>query len=57
MRSIIEECGQNAGKIWEALDEYGPLIEPKLMKYTRLTQKRRELPENRFRKNKRGRTP
>lgn len=38
MKSIIEECGQNAGKIWEALDEYGPLIEPKLMKYTRLTQ-------------------
>ena len=38
MTSIIEECGQNAGKIWEALDEYGPLTEPKLMKYTRLPQ-------------------
>jgi len=38
MRSIIEECGQNAGKIWEVLDEHGPLIEPNLIRYTRLAQ-------------------
>ena len=35
---IIEKFGQNAGKIWKALNEYGPLTETKLMENTRLRE-------------------
>ena len=38
MKTIIEEYGRNAGKIWKALDKYGPLTETKLMKTTKLNE-------------------
>ena len=36
MRNIIEEFGQNAGKIWSTLNVYGSLSKTNLIKKTRL---------------------
>jgi len=36
MRNIIEEFGQNAGKIWTTLNVYGSLSKTSLIKKTRL---------------------
>ncbi len=38
MINIVEECGRNAGKIWETLRAYGPLQEAKLMSLTKLKE-------------------
>jgi hypothetical protein len=38
MTTIIEEFGQNAGKIWQALSEKGPLSETKLVNSTFLNE-------------------
>ena len=38
MINIVEECGRNAGKIWETLNTNGPLQETKLMGITRLRE-------------------
>lgn len=34
MSSVIDEFGQNAGKVWQTLDKKGPLSEKKLMNFT-----------------------
>jgi len=38
MINIVEECGRNAGKIWETLRTYGPQQETKLMNLTKLKE-------------------
>jgi len=38
MVTIIEEFGQNAGKVWQALSEKGPLSETKLINTTFLNE-------------------
>lgn len=38
MRDTIEKFGQNAGKVWVALDVHGPLKEDDLLKKTRLNK-------------------
>jgi len=38
MTTIVEEFGQNAGKIWQALHEKGPLSETKLINTTFLNE-------------------
>ncbi len=38
MINIVEECGRNAGKIWETLHSHGPLSETKLMSITKLKE-------------------
>lgn len=38
MSTIIEEFGQNAGKVWHALSEKGPLSETKLIDSTFLNE-------------------
>ena len=38
MINIVEECGRNAGKIWETLHSHGPLSETKLMSLTKLKE-------------------
>ncbi len=38
MKKIIEECGKNAGKLWQALNSYGPLTEAKLLSITKLRE-------------------
>ena len=38
MKTVIEEYGRNAGKIWTALDKYGSLTQTKLMKTTNLNE-------------------
>jgi hypothetical protein len=38
MDTIIEEFGQNAGKVWQALNEKGPLSETKLINTTFLSE-------------------
>jgi len=38
MINIVEECGRNAGRIWETLRSYGPMPETKLMNYTKLKE-------------------
>jgi hypothetical protein len=38
MKTLIDEFGQNAGKIWRVLNAHGPLKEESLLKTTRLTQ-------------------
>lgn len=38
MRNFIEKFGQNAGKIWVALNEHGELSDTELMKNTGLTE-------------------
>jgi hypothetical protein len=37
--NIVDKYGQNAGKIWGALNKYGALTEKKLMESTKLTGK------------------
>ena len=37
MKGITEKFGENAGKVWETLNKYGPLTETTLIKNTRLT--------------------
>ena len=37
MRNVIDNFGRNAGKIWGALNKYGPQEQNKLMKTTQLT--------------------
>ncbi|PNX53472.1 MAG: hypothetical protein BV458_04430 [Thermoplasmata archaeon M9B2D] len=36
MSSVIDEFGQNAGKVWQMLNQKGPLSETKLMNFTLL---------------------
>jgi len=38
MINIVEECGRNAGKIWETLRSQGPMPETKLMNLTKLKE-------------------
>ena len=38
MEKIIEECGTNAGKLWQALNSYGPLAESRLKSITKLQE-------------------
>ena len=38
MINIVEECGRNAGRIWETLRSHGPLPETKLMNLTKLKE-------------------
>ena len=38
MINIVEECGRNAGRIWETLRSQGPMPETKLMNYTKLKE-------------------
>jgi len=38
MINIVEECGRNAGRIWETLRSFGPLSETKLMGLTKLKE-------------------
>ena len=36
MRNMVNECGRNAGKIWEVLNNNGSLSQTKLIRNTRL---------------------
>ena len=38
MKTLIDEFGQNAGKVWQVLNAHGPLKEEALLKTTRLNQ-------------------
>ena len=38
MINIVEECGRNAGRIWETLQSQGPMPETKLMNITKLKE-------------------
>ena len=38
MKTLIDEFGQNAGKVWQVLNAHGPLKEEALIKTTRLSQ-------------------
>lgn len=38
MSEVLRTFGNNAGKLWETLDEYGPSVQKKLMKKTQLTE-------------------
>jgi hypothetical protein len=38
MINVVEECGRNAGRIWEILRSRGPLPETKLMSLTKLKE-------------------
>ena len=38
MINVVEECGRNAGQIWETLRSQGPLSETKLMSLTKLKE-------------------
>jgi Winged helix-turn-helix domain (DUF2582) len=38
MINIVEECGRNAGRIWETLRTHGPQQETKLMNITKLKE-------------------
>ncbi len=38
MGTSIEEFGENAGKVWRALETHGPLSETKLMNFTFLSE-------------------
>jgi hypothetical protein len=38
MINIVEECGRNAGRIWETLRSQGPLSDAKLMSITKLKE-------------------
>jgi hypothetical protein len=38
MKTLIDEFGQNAGKVWQVLNAHGPLKEEALLKTTRLDQ-------------------
>jgi hypothetical protein len=38
MKTLIDEFGQNAGKVWQVLNAHGPLKEEALIKTTRLNQ-------------------
>lgn len=38
MINVVEECGRNAGRIWETLRSQGPLSETKLMSLTKLKE-------------------
>lgn len=38
MINIVEECGRNAGRIWETLRAQGPMPETKLMNLTKLKE-------------------
>ncbi len=38
MINIVEECGRNAGRIWETLRTQGPMPETKLMNLTKLKE-------------------
>lgn len=38
MKTLIEEYGRNAGKLWKVLDKYGPQTQSKLMKTIRLKE-------------------
>ena len=38
MSTVIDEFGQNAGKVWEMLNEKGPLSEKKLINSTFLKE-------------------
>jgi len=38
MINIVEECGRNAGRIWETLRSQGPMPETKLMNLTKLKE-------------------
>jgi len=38
MKTLIDEFGQNAGKVWQVLNAHGPLKEEALIKTTRLRQ-------------------
>jgi hypothetical protein len=57
MSNIVEEFGQNAGKVWQALSEKGPLSETKLINTTFLNEHQLHLAvgwlarENKIRQN------
>jgi hypothetical protein len=36
MKEVTQKFGENAGKVWETLNKYGPLTENTLIKNTRL---------------------
>ena len=38
MINIVEECGRNAGRIWETLRSHGPLPETRLINLTKLKE-------------------
>ena len=38
MKTLIDEFGQNAGKVWQVLNAHGPLKEEALLRTTRLNQ-------------------
>ena len=38
MKTLIDEYGQNAGRVWRVLNAHGPLKEESLLKTTRLKQ-------------------
>jgi hypothetical protein len=38
MSEVLRTFGNNAGKLWETLEEYGPSVQKKLMKKTQLTE-------------------
>ena len=38
MINIVEECGRNAGRIWETLRLHGSLPEPRLISLTKLKE-------------------
>jgi hypothetical protein len=40
MKNVIEDFGKSAGKIWQTLNENGPISESKLLKTTRLGQQK-----------------
>ncbi|MEM4259066.1 MAG: winged helix-turn-helix domain-containing protein [Candidatus Thermoplasmatota archaeon] len=40
MKNIIDDFGKSAGKIWQTLNENGPLTESKLLKMTRLSEEK-----------------
>lgn len=39
MNTVVDEFGQNAGKVWQMLNQKGPLSETKLMNFTFLNDR------------------
>lgn len=37
MKDLVQKFGENAGKVWETINKYGPLTESTLVKNTKLT--------------------
>jgi hypothetical protein len=38
MKDVVETFGKNSGKVWQALNKYGPLTQTNIIKSTRLSE-------------------